>query len=230
VLEESLRRDAQNAEAWTAYSYMHSRSATYGWSGSSEEAFLRAVEAGERAVALDGSSADAHLVLGYAVWGAHADHARARHLFTRSVELNPNYAPGYFWLGVLDIGDGQPRRTLTLLQRAFRLSPRDGLMAVWQYWVAQASIILGDDAAAVQAARSGIAINPRFPNNYVALAAAFAHQGLDADAREMLERYHEISPNRTIEQMLWATQRCDVDRSAFIRYVAGLRKAGMLRH
>jgi tetratricopeptide (TPR) repeat protein len=176
---------------------------------------------------LDPRSADAHLVLGYAVWGANADQARARHLITRSIELNPNFAPGFFWLGVLDIYDGEPQSTLALLQRAFRLSPRDGLAAVWQYWVAQANILLGDDAAALQAAQAGIAINPRFPNNYIALAAVLAHQGRAADASAALDRYFDMSPNRTIAQMLWATQRCEVDRPALARYVAGLRRAGM---
>jgi TolB-like protein/Tfp pilus assembly protein PilF len=227
VLEQSLNRAPQNAEAWTGFSYMHSRAATYGWCNSSEESFQVAVEAGERAVALDPRSADAHLVLAYAVWGAHADRSRARHLLTRCLELNPNYAPGYFWLGVLDIADGHPQSTLTLLQRAFRLSPRDGLAAVWQYQTAQAQIVLGDDEAAIRAARAGIAINPKFPNNYLALAAALAHQGHAVDAGAALDRYYVMSPNRTIDEMLWATQRCHVDRRAFARYVAGLRKAGM---
>jgi tetratricopeptide (TPR) repeat protein len=227
VLEQSLKRDPQNAEAWTGFSYMHSRAATYGWCKSSEKSFRVAVEAGERAVALDPRSADAHLVLAYAVWGAHADHSRARHLLTRCLELNPNYAPGYFWLGVLDIADGQPQSTLALLQRAFRLSPRDGLAAVWQYQIAQAQIVLGDDDAAIRAARAGIAINPKFPNNYLALAAALAHQGHAVDAGAALDRYYSMSPHRTVKQMLWATQRSDVDREAFARYVAGLRKAGM---
>jgi tetratricopeptide (TPR) repeat protein len=185
------------------------------------------VEAGERAISLDPRSADAHLVLAYAVWGAQADHSRARHLVTRCLELNPNYAPGYFWLGVLDINDGKPESTLTLLQRAFRLSPRDGLAALWQYFTALANVLLGDDEAAIHAARAGIAMNPKFPNNYVALAAALAHRGHAVEARAALDRYYAMSPHRTIEQMLWATQRCDVDRAAFIRYVAGLRKAGM---
>ena len=227
VLEEALSRDPQNAEAWTGLSYMHSRAASYGWCPSPEEAFRLAVEAGERAATLDPRSADAHLVFGYAVWGAHADYVRARHLITRSVELNPNFAPGYFWLGVLDLADSKPQNTLALLERAFRLSPRDGLAAVWQYWVAQANILLGDDEAALQAARGGIAINPKFPNNYVALAAALAHQGHVVEASAALDRYFGMSPNRTIAQMLWATQRCKVERPAFARYVAGLRKAGM---
>ena len=227
MLEEALSRDPQNAEAWTGLSYMHSRAASYGWCPSPEEAFRLAVEAGERAATLDPRSADAHLVFGYAVWGAHADYVRARHLITRSVELNPNFAPGYFWLGVLDLADSKPQNTLAQLERAFRLSPRDGLAAVWQYWVAQANILLGDDEAALQAARGGIAINPKFPNNYVALAAALAHQGHVVEASAALDRYFGMSPNRTIAQMLWATQRCKVERPAFARYVAGLRKAGM---
>ena len=226
VLEQSLNRDPQNAEAWTGFSYMHSRAATYGWCKSPEESFRVALEAGERAIALDPRSADAHLVLGYAVWGAHADHARARHLVTRCLELNPNYAPGYFWLAVLDISDGQPESALTLLQRAFRLSPRDGLAALWKYFIALANVLLGDDEAAIQAARAGIAMNPKFPNNYAAVAAVLANQGHAFEAKAALDHYYVMSPNRTIEQMLWATQRCEV-RPAFARYVAGLRKAGM---
>jgi hypothetical protein len=56
----------------------------------------------------------------------------------------------------------------------------------------------------------------QFPNNYMALAAA--HQGHENEERAALDRYYETSPNRSIEKMLWATQRCDVDRPAFARY------------
>ncbi|MGE0743803.1 MAG: adenylate/guanylate cyclase domain-containing protein [Rhodospirillales bacterium] len=229
ILERAIALDPRNAEAWTGLSYMHSRDSLYRWSASREESTRLAVEAGERAVALDPRSADAHYVYGFAVRQT-GDNERARAIFERCVELNPNYAPAYFWLGFIEIFDGEPARALPLIDRAFRLSPRDGLAAVWYYSKAYAHILLGDDAAAVEAARAGIAENPKVPTNWWALAAASAHLGRPAEAREALATYTTLAVGATSIRA-WRTTGSPTSNPRFLklreRAEDGLRKAGM---
>jgi TolB-like protein/class 3 adenylate cyclase/Tfp pilus assembly protein PilF len=225
LLERALALDPKNAEAWTGLAYMHTRAALYRWSASPAESVRLAIEAGNKAVTLDPRSADAHYVLGFAVRiGGETD--RAKHLFKTCLELNPNYAPAWFWLGWFEIYDGRPELTGGLVDKAFRLSPRDGLAAVWHNAKAYAYVMLGDDKAAVASAQEGIALNPRHPNNWFVLASALAHLGRQEDAAKALATYTSINVNsRTIET--WRATGSQSSNPRFVelrrRIVDGLR-------
>jgi len=228
VLEQVVALDPRNAEAWTGLSYVHVRAALYGWSPSRDVSLKLALEAGERAVALDPRSADAYYVLGFS---AHVDNQteRAAALFQRCVELNPNYAPAYFWLGWIEIFEGRPQNAPALVQKAFRLSPLDGLSAVWRSALATAYVLVGDDEAAVQEARRGIAENPRHPPNHALLASALALRGELDQARAALGRSIELRPQHdTIAGVLrHARPSPELYAQRFARYLEGLRKAGL---
>jgi len=228
LLERAVALDPKNAEAWTGLAYVHVRAALYGWSASREEAERLALEAGERAVALDPRSADAHYVLGFA---AHVTRQteRARRLFERCLELNRNYAPAYFWLGWVEIFDGRPAMAVPLVERAFRLSPRDGLAAVWRSAGAMAHLHLGNDEAAIAEAQKGIAENPEYPQNYQILAAVYALTGRVEAARETLQRGLQLRGNqRSIRQLVEAGRPTpELYAERFARYLDGLRKAGL---
>ena len=66
-LEKALALDPQVPEIWTNLSYAHARAAVSRWSTSRSGSLQLARAAGERAVALDPRSADAHYVLGFAI-------------------------------------------------------------------------------------------------------------------------------------------------------------------
>ncbi|MBL8704809.1 MAG: adenylate/guanylate cyclase domain-containing protein [Rhodospirillales bacterium] len=227
ILERALALDPNNAEAWAGMAYVHMRGATYGWSASRPESIQAALAAGERAVALDPGSTDAHYVLGYA---AHFNNEfeRARRLFERCLELNPNYAPAYFWLGIVETFDGNPAAAVGLIERAFRLSPREGLAGVWRSNLAVAYLLLGNDAAAVREARTGTTDNPRHPMNYAVMAAALAHLGRADEARAALERFTANGGARSLAQMKRIGRpSAEIYAQRFARYLEGLRKAGM---
>src|SRR5262245_18596437 len=90
-------------------------------------------------------------------------HRRARCAFA-VVALNPNHAPGVAMLGVYRLLlYGRPREALPYFDRAFRLSPRDRLRAIWYGWVGYAYVMLGDDLNAFEESKRSAAVNPRFP-------------------------------------------------------------------
>jgi adenylate cyclase len=227
ILERALALDPNNAEAWAGMAYVHMRAATYGWSDSRSESIRAALAAGERAVALDSGSADAHYVLGFA---AHFNNEfeRARRLFERCLELNPNYAPAYFWLGIVETFDGNPAAAVGLIERAFRLSPREGLAAVWRSNLAMAYLLLGNDAAAIREARTGTTDNPRHPMNYTVMAAALGHLGRMDEARTALEQYKSNGGPPNLAQIIrFGRPTAEIYAKRFARYLDGLRKAGM---
>jgi tetratricopeptide (TPR) repeat protein len=227
-----VARDPHNAEAWTGLAYMHTRAALYHWSPSRQQSLKLAVEAGERAIALDPHSADAYYALGFAVRVAGDEH-RARQLFERCADLNPNYAPAYFWLGFLEIYDGKPEAAIPLLQKAFRLSPRDGLAAVWYYSLGYARMLMGDDMAALQAADDALGLNPKYPNALWLRAAALGNLGRLSEAKAALLAWQKAVPHvKTIAD--WQAQRTPAKNTRYLvlaeRATAGLRKAGLPDH
>lgn len=229
LLEEAIARDPNNAEAWTALAYMHTRAGLYHWSPSRAQSLRLAVEAGERAIAIDPRSADAYYALGFAVRVAGDEH-RARQLFERCVDLNPNYAPAYFWLGFLEIYDGEPAAAIPLVQKAFRLSPRDGLAAVWHYALGYAHLLMGDDATALQSANDALGLNPNYPNALWLRAAALGNLDRLDEAKTALQAWKKVLPQvNTIAD--WEKQRTPAKNPRFLaldrRTIAGLRKAGL---
>jgi class 3 adenylate cyclase/TolB-like protein/Flp pilus assembly protein TadD len=229
LLEEAVARDPHNAEAWTALAYMHTRAALYHWSSSRQESLRRAIEAGERATALDPRSADAYYALGFAVRVAGDEH-RARQLFERCADLNPNYAPAYFWLGFLEIYDAHPAAAIPLIERAFRLSPRDGLAAVWHYALGYAHLLMRDDAAALQSANDALGLNPKYPNALWLKAAALGNLGRLDEAKTALLAWKEVVPGvNTIAE--WKKRRTPARNPGYLALdehtTAGLRKAGL---
>ena len=94
------------------------------------------------------------------------------------------------------IFDGEPKEALPLIQKAFALSPRDGLAGVWRTASGTAYLLLGDDVKAEREARTGIAENPKHSQNYAVLAAALAHQGRLEEARAALQTAIELRPSQ----------------------------------
>lgn len=86
----------------------------------------------------------------------------------------------------------------------------------------------GDDAQAIDAARSGIAANRDHPVNYLVLAAAFALESQMDQAKSALGEYFQRQPGATIGR-LKRILAADVPAyvKAYDRLWTGLRKAGM---
>src|SRR5262245_24458953 len=159
-LEQALSLDPQVPEIWTNLAYAHARAAVLRLSTSRSGSLQLARASGERAVALDPRSADAHYVLGFAI-RAQGDIDSALVENETAVALNPNHAPGHAGIGICWIMRGRPREALPYFAHAFRLSPRDPLSAGWHTWVGVAHMMLGDDRKALEESKRSAAANPR---------------------------------------------------------------------
>jgi tetratricopeptide (TPR) repeat protein len=87
---------------------------------------------------LDPRSADAHYVLAGAT-RFQGDLDRALAEYETAVALNPNHAPAHAQIGICWVLRGRPQEALPYYDRAFRLSPRDPLRAIWHAQVGQAT-------------------------------------------------------------------------------------------
>ena len=114
-------------------------------------------------------------------------------LMDRSLALNPSFARGWYWSGVLRLFAGQPDLALEHFQTFLRLSPRDRL-AVYLTGIGVALFFKRqfDDAAAKLLA--SLEQLPTFALTYRFLASCYAHTGRLDEARDIVERLRAITP------------------------------------
>jgi adenylate cyclase len=227
-LEKALALDPQVPEIWTNLSYAHTRAAVARWSTSRSASLQLARASGERAVALDPRSADAHYVLGFAI-RAQGDIDGALAEYETAVTLNPNHAPGHAGIGICWILRGRPREALPYFDHAFRLSPRDPLRAGWHTWVGVAHMMLGDDRKALEQSKRSAAANPKSAGAFTLQAAALALLGREVEARTALAMRQQLgSTVLTITAIKEGTQSDYPEYSRLMeRYYEGLRQAGL---
>lgn len=181
---EALRRDDACGAAWNALAYCEWRAAQYAWSARGwAELLADAVAHAQRAAELAPSDPDACYTLGLATYTS-AEFERAEATLRHCVDISASYAPAHALLGLVRAVRGHPEETAALCQRAFALSPREPLRAVWHWTEACALSMQGLDAQAFERACLGIAANPDYPLCYLVAAVSAWRLGRpDAAAR-----------------------------------------------
>jgi TolB-like protein/Tfp pilus assembly protein PilF len=227
-LEKALALDPNVPEIWTNLSYTHTRAAVSRRSPSRSASLQLARASGERAVALDPRSADAHYVLGFAI-RAQGDIDGALAEYESAVTLNPNHAPGHAGIGICWIMRGRPREALPYFDHAFRLSPRDPLRAGWHTWIGVAHMMLGDDRKALEQSKRSVAANPKSVGALTLQAAALALLGREDEARAALAMRQEIGPPGLSLTTIKEGAQSDYPEYSRLmeRYYEGLRRAGL---
>jgi adenylate cyclase len=148
---------------------------------SSAEAFAR------RAVALDGSDAEARSCLGGLLRASGYYEASLAEI-ERALAISPNLARAHADLGVTLIYSGQPKEGIAALEKYFRLDPRDPLFVVYLQQVAVGHYFCREYETAAEAAKRVIRGYPDYPNSYRWLAAALGQLGRIGEAQEALGR------------------------------------------
>jgi adenylate cyclase len=225
LIDEVLRRDPKNAMALADLAFNWHMGGLFGWTKESlPEAMEQIADAARRAVAADDQDAGAHTSLAvYELFSdLHDDSIRRLH---RAIALDPNssFARGY--LGVAYSFGGEPDRSLSALDEAKRLSPRDFLTVLWHTAGAWSQLHAERFAEAVNCAKLAIEFNPAFPDAHGTLAASAAHLGRMTEARAGLDGFVRLLPGLTLaDPRLIRPFRRAADGD---RFLAGLRKAGL---
>ena len=195
----------------------------YGWSDSPPKSLRMMLETAERAVAADDGDPLALTILAWANVFAHRwDEALPP--VDRAVELSPNFAPAIGVRGAVLalLGDAQP--SIEEIEKAIRLSPRDGFMTIWLMGLFWAYHALTRYEEAAETARRAIRIAPDNPTFRRQLASASAMLGRLDDAREAITEYRRLEPDHTIAD---ASKIPSKVPEHLDRFIEGLRKAGL---
>jgi Tol biopolymer transport system component/serine/threonine protein kinase/tetratricopeptide (TPR) repeat protein len=154
------------------------------------DAFARAKEAAERAVALDDSLAEAHVSLAFVKFHYDRDLQGAEAEFRRAINSNPNYPTAHHWyafnLSVMERHD----EALLEIKRAEELDPRSAVIST-----AVANILFHarryDEA--IEQCRKALAIDPGSASAQVVLRWAYEQKGMADAAFAVYERERAFS-------------------------------------
>ncbi|MGA8277581.1 MAG: tetratricopeptide repeat protein [Rhodanobacteraceae bacterium] len=176
---EAVRIDPRYARAYAGLSQTWTSHAAQFLSGTAmNQAYAKAREAANIALALDPNLASAHIARAYLLQSADFDWAGADAEFRRALQLAPEDGRAKFMWGVLLATMGKLEPAVRLTQQALASDP---LHAIWYSWLAQYFSSLGRLDEAEQAIGRAIALQPGAVGQYETLAIIEAQRG-DAHA------------------------------------------------
>jgi len=150
LAEQAVAQAPGLSQSWMCKAFAEWRAGQYGWTDEPYQTMMqRALASAERAVELDPRDPDAHYVLGVVAW-THGQLLRAEEVFQQCLRLTRSYAPAHALLGLVRGRLGFAADTAAHCERAFALSAREPLRAVWHHFNAVASLALGDSQAALE--------------------------------------------------------------------------------
>jgi putative PEP-CTERM system TPR-repeat lipoprotein len=131
----------------------------------------------------------------------------ARTSFERAVEISPGFVEAVGGLTYLDLVDKNPARAIARLESEITKQPTSApLLAL----LARVHSAAGDEAAAEQALRRAVSVDPRFTDGYTMLAKRYMKQGRLDEARAEFEGIAKRDPSaigaRTMVGMLLEAQ------------------------
>jgi TolB-like protein len=229
LVSRALEIDRRYGFAATLAGGCHLLNYFQGWAADPNSEIAEGVRLFRLALSIDGNNPEALSVLGRVTAFLSGDFDTAREMVDRAVALNPNAAMAWSHRGWTYQIAGQPEEAIRSFERAIRLSPFDPWRFSTFTGMSFAFIGLGRFDEAVVAAKKAIRKNHNSSRIYLCLAAALAHLGREAEARETVARLFELEPNFRISD--WIERTSDwIDHSGQRRsqlYIEGLRKAGL---
>jgi adenylate cyclase len=166
--QKAVDLDPSFAGGWKGLCAVQSNEADYEGRGLSET--LRSAEAlARRAVALDGTDAEARSLLATAL-RRRGDYEGGLAEAERALKISPNLAGAHYARGASLISARRWKEGVAAVERSIRLDPRRSAVRFNQ--IALALYYTGEYEAAIDAANRAIRSSPNYPNPYRWLAAA----------------------------------------------------------
>ena len=178
-----------------------------------------AMEAAQKAVACDETSAIAHQELSTAYQWLNR-HDDALDEIRIAVDLNPYDAVGLHQLGNKSDLAGDPEGILHM-EKAQKLNPLDVQVHMRLAFLARALVNIGAHEEAADRARKAIQRRPDFPNAHYILAIALGHLGRKREAKAALSKCDELHPGFVQSRENWQPY---VDPVSNKRLHVGLRQ------
>jgi adenylate cyclase len=204
ALEEVLKKDPKDAEAWSQLALRFVTDSLNNWNGEQEKNFTDAENALRQVFANAPWIATAYLADGY-IRREKGDHQGAIDAFDRALDLNPNLAIALAQKANNLIYLGRAKEAPALVGKAIAISPRDP--ALWQFYsdMGRAYFAMGNYDTAINWLQKSVQLQPRAWMIRTYLVSAYALTGRlgqqDAEADAALSEYGEKFKNWRLQNV-----------------------------
>jgi TolB-like protein/Flp pilus assembly protein TadD len=218
LIDEALKFDPRYARAIAAKSRTLNIDCLFNWAEVRAEALDSALDLALTAVELDPTDARGHGEVGFAhLW--RKEHDPAIGAYRRAIHLNPNDADLLADMAIALAFSGQSGEAVELLHKAMRLNPFYPDQYLWHLGSAYYNLERYEEAIQTVSRMQ----NPK--ESYRILAASHAQLGRMAEAQTYARKQLEVHPDFNVDH--WAKVMPDAHEEEKLRYIEGLRKAGL---
>ncbi|MXN64931.1 adenylate/guanylate cyclase domain-containing protein [Stappia sp. GBMRC 2046] len=224
MFEAATKLDPTYCDAWARLGWCHARLIMFDCVEDRQASLARGLDAARKAVALDDSSALAHMSLGAVhIWTEETDLGLAE--AQTALQLNPNFAHAAMAVGNrLDLV-GCGAEGIQQMERGLALNPRDPVRWRYMAYLARAYANHGEPQIAVEWARKAVLLRPDLPEAQFRYAICLGHLDRTEDARAALERCNALEPGFVARKANWQPY-ADDERNQHL--LSGLRRHGLL--
>ena len=120
--------------------------------------------------------------------------SEAKTITEAALRRNPNLAPLYVPLSIVQTGLGDYEQAKSDIEQARRLSPREPQIGIWEFQYGRAELGLGHYAEAIEAEHRAVDDVFRTYSPHEVLAAAYALSGKDQEAKAELAETMSVNP------------------------------------
>ncbi len=222
--EKALALDPNYAEAMAHLAQIHTMNGQFGWVDDIRAADARALVLAEESVRLGPDSTFTHWALSRILArDSISQHNRAIDEVKKAIELDPNYADAYAYLGQLYILTGQAERTSAAIMTAMRINPN---FPHWYYYTLGFShFFMGDYETAIMNIEKAVEANPTVVFYRTSLAASLAMAGRQDDAEWQIDELIGMGFDKSLDELIGEVPIKDPAYRA--KYREGLSRAGM---
>ena len=229
LFEQALTLDPNNADALAGAARIDAVEAAFGSSDKSADLYARAMQRTDQALLLDPSQARAHFTKALLIMfkARSNDTASANEIIAEaeaSLRANPSFPWGYWPMAVGEMLLGHYEQSISELQQAMRISPRDPNIGIWHMEIGRSLLALTRYDAAIQEGLKAIDSGYRTAESYACLAAFYAAANRMPEATAAMAEAMKLNPQLSVA---WFHAHIP----SFIDSVPGmlecLRKAGL---
>jgi adenylate cyclase len=223
-LRRAIEVEPDFALAYARLALCYFNAAGRGWERPAKEAWQRARENAERAVAIAPASPDAYLALGWVLCFTNHGHDAVT-VARQAIELNPSFGEAHGLLGNSLMVCGQMEEALEACRIAESSKPRDSRGTWLLSSIAWCHYFLGDFEKAVEAAKMGLRRDPSIYGALVTLACANARLGRMVEAKRAVDRLLQEIPRYSLRAV--RKNPMFLDPEDIENLLEGLRLAGL---
>jgi adenylate cyclase len=220
--KEAIALDPDFATPYAFMGHIHLGEVRRGLSKSPQKSIGQAFKLAQKALALDESLPNGHILLGR-IHLIKRQHEKAMAAFERALALEPNGYGPLFWLGMALSFAGRPQEAIPHLKRAIRLNPLDPNLGL--YGLGTAYIGMERYEEAITVLKKALHYIPDFFEAHLRLAACYAALGREEEAHAEAAEVLRLNPKFSVKKF---AKRLPIrDTAVKERYIDALRKAGL---